>query len=185
MNREEAVLLIKEHVKGDFLFKHMLATEAIMREVAGFLGEDAEMWAMAGLVHDIDFEETKDADISQHGVLADKYLAGKIPDEAMRAINNHSYFLRNAPEPTDKMSVVLLAADATTGLIVAAALVKPEKKLSAVTVDSVKNAFKKKGFAAGSNRENIKKIEGIGIPMDKFFALSLAAMQRIAPDLGL
>ena len=184
MEREEALALIREHVKGEFLFKHMLATEAIMKEVALFLGEDAGMWSLAGLLHDIDFEETKD-DVKRHGVLAERYIAGKVPEEVVRAINAHASEYNGTPAPSNKMEIALLSADAITGLIVAAALVKQDKKLSSVTVDSIRNAFKKKGFAAGSNRSNIKRIEEIGIPLDKFFELSLTAMQRIAPQLGL
>lgn len=184
MDRNEAVALIREHVKGDFLFKHMLATEAIMKEVAAFLGENVDLWGLTGLLHDIDFEETKE-NTGQHGILAEKYIGGKVPGEVVRAINAHASEYNGAPAPSNKMEIALLSADAITGLVVAAALVKPDKKLSSVTIESVRNAFKKKGFAAGSNRNNIKRIEEIGIPLDKFFELSLTAMQKIAPQLGL
>lgn len=184
MDRAEAIELIKSHVKGEFLFKHMLAAEAIMRATAKELGEDEGAWGLAGLCHDIDFEETKE-NVKEHGLLAQKHLAGKLPEASLRAIENHAYFLRGAPEPTDRMSISLLAADAITGLIIAAALVKPDKKLSSVTTESVANAFKKKGFAAGSNREQIKRIEAIGIKQERFYEISLSAMQGIAGELGL
>ncbi|MDD5317719.1 MAG: HDIG domain-containing protein [Candidatus ainarchaeum sp.] len=184
MDRNEAIQLIRGHVKGEFLFKHMLATEAIMRATARELGEDEEAWGMAGLCHDIDFEETKE-NVGEHGLIAQKHLAGKLPEASLRAIEDHSYFLRGAPEPTDRMSIALLAADAITGLIIAAALVKPDKKLSSVTTESVANAFKKKGFAAGSNREQIKRMESAGMKLERFYEISLKAMQGIAGELGL
>jgi putative nucleotidyltransferase with HDIG domain len=184
MERGEALGLIRAHVKGEFLLKHMLAAEAIMRALARELGEDGDAWGMAGLCHDIDFEETKGS-VSEHGLVARKYLEGKLPEGSLRAIENHAYFLRGAPEPEDGMSVALLAADAATGLIIAAALVKPDKKLSSVGAESVRNAFRKKGFAAGSSRESMKKIESVGVPLERFFELSLSAMQGISGELGL
>lgn len=183
LDRENALNLIKENVKTQSLINHMLATEAIMKKVAEFLGEDKNLWAMAGLLHDIDFEKTKEMP-EQHGILACKILDKLVDEKILRAIKAHNFEKTNV-KPESKMEIALLSADAITGLIIAAALVKPEKKLSALTVNSVKNAFKKKGFAAGSNRENIKLIETIGIPLEKFFEISLSAMQEIAAELGL
>lgn len=142
MERTEALSLIKQHVKKVTLLNHMLATEVIMRALARELKEDEALWGLTGLVHDIDFEECKE-DYSDHGKIAQKILEGKVPEETLRAILSHNWERTGVP-PQSKMEVGLLAADAITGLIVAAALVKPDKKLSSVTPDSVKNAFKKK-----------------------------------------
>lgn len=183
MNREDAIALIKSHVKKDFLFKHMLATEAIMRALAKRLGKDPDAWGMAGLVHDIDFEECK-SDYSDHGLICISLLEGKLPPESVHAIQAHN-FEHTQVQPSSDLDWALLCADAITGLIVAAALVKPDKRLASVTLDSVKNAFKKKGFAAGSNREHIQKCEALGLDLDGFMAISLEAMQEISRDLGL
>ena len=183
MERTEALALIKSHVKKDFLIKHMLATEAIMRRIARDLGKDEGLWGMTGLVHDVDLEECK-PDYSDHGVISMELLEGKIPAEGLHAIQAHNYERTNVSPETD-LDWALLAADAITGLIVAAALVKPDKKLASVTLDSVHNAFMKKGFAAGSNREHIEKCEKFGIGLDAFMQLSLETMQGICADLGL
>ena len=183
MDRNEAISMMKRHVKKDFLIKHMLATEAIMRALARELGKDEELWGMTGLVHDVDFEECK-SDWSDHGIISQDLLKGKLPEEGLRAILAHNYE-KTGVQPETELDWALLAADAITGLIVAAALVKPDKKLASVTVDSVKNAFKKKGFAAGSNREHIMKCGEFGLEPAKFFEISLKAMQAISDDLGL
>ncbi|VVB61307.1 Uncharacterised protein [uncultured archaeon] len=184
MNRSEAEELVKQHVNGEFLLKHMYATEAIMKAAAHYLKEDVEMWALCGLLHDIDFEKTK-ANPVMHGVLAKELLADKdLPAELIHAIVAHNYMNPDAPQRIKKMEHMLVAADSMTGLIIACAMVK-EKKLANVSEDSVKNAFKKKGFAAGSKRENIMECEKAGIPYDKFVEISLAAMKEIAERLGL
>ena len=184
MNLSEAETLIKQHVKGEFLLKHMYATEAIMRASAQNLNEDAELWALCGLLHDIDFEKTKENPV-EHGVLAQEILKDKqIAPEILRAILAHNSMIANPVARETKMDHILVAADSMTGLIIACAMVK-EKKLSNVTEDSVKNAFKKKGFAAGSKRENIMECEKAGIQYDKFVEISLKAMNEIAGKLGL
>lgn len=184
MDREEAVNLVREHVKGEFLFKHMIATEAIMRAAAKNLSEDALVWGLCGLLHDVDFEETKD-DCVRHGVVAQEILKGEdVPSEVLRAILSHNYMNPDAPERGAKMEHILVAADAMTGLIIACAMVKG-KKLANVGDNTVRKAFKKKGFAAGSKREMIMECEEAGIEYDKFVEISVAAMKDIAEELGL
>lgn len=182
MDRDEAEVLVKEHVKGEFLFKHMIATEAIMKAAAHYLKEDEEMWALCGLLHDIDFEKTKDKPM-EHGVAAQEMLKG-VNSKILQAILAHNYMNPDAPLRKEKMERMLVAADAMTGLIIACAMVKG-KKLANVTEDSVKNAFKKKGFAAGSKREMIMECEMAEIPYDDFVGISLKAMKDIAGELGL
>ncbi|MBU4245597.1 MAG: HDIG domain-containing metalloprotein [Nanoarchaeota archaeon] len=184
MNSSEAGELVKQHVKGEFLLKHMYATEAIMKSSAQFLSENAEMWALCGLLHDIDFEKTKENPV-MHGVLAQELLKGKgIPDDVLRAILAHNSMIANPVARETKMEHILVAADSMTGLIIACAMVKG-KKIDNVSEDSVKNAFKKKGFAAGSKRENIMECENAGIPYDLFVEISLKAMKEIAEKLSL
>ncbi len=183
MQRDEALNLIKENVKGQFLINHMLATEAIMKKVAEKTGEDKEKWGLCGLLHDIDFEETKETP-EKHGPEAVKILEGKgIDKDILQSILSHN-FEHTDVMPETKMDFCLLAADAMTGLIIACAMVK-EKKLSNVTDKTIKKAFKKKGFAAGSNRDNIKACEKAGISYDDFVHKSREAMQDISDELGL
>jgi len=184
MKRDEAETLVKQHVNGDFLLKHMYATEAIMKAAGHYLKEDAEMWALCGLLHDIDYEKTKENPV-MHGVIAQEVLKDKgLPAEILRAILAHNSMIENPVARNAKIEHMLVAADSMTGLIIACAMVKG-KKLENVSEDSVKNAFKKKGFAQGSKRENIMECEKAGIQYDKFVEISLAAMKEIAGKLGL
>ncbi len=182
MDREQAYALVKEHVGKGFLVKHMLATEAIMGAAAKFLGEDAELWGLTGLLHDLDFEEIGE-DYARHGPRTCEILEGKVDHLLLKAILTHNWERTNV-KPETKMEVALLASDALTGLIVAAALVKG-KKLSNVTTDTLDGCFRKKGFAAGCNRDAIRRCEEISIPLDKFLGIGLAAMQGIAGELEL
>lgn len=181
MTRAEAETTIRQAVSGDTLLKHMLATGAIMGASARELGESVELWEVAGLLHDVDFERTK-AEPLKHGVLAQEMLSGKgLPADVLRSILNHNYMNPEAKRET-KMDHALVAADSITGLIIACAMVKG-KKLENVTTDTVKNAFKKKGFAEGSRREMIMECELAGIPYARFVEISLEAMKGISGSL--
>ena len=183
MTREDAEATVRQSVSGDTLLKHMLATGAIMGAAARELGEDAELWAVTGLLHDVDFERTK-AEPLRHGVLAQEMLAGRdVPKEALRAILAHNYMNPDAKRET-RMDHMLVASDSITGLVIACAMVKG-KKLGNVTTDTVKNAFKKKGFAEGSRRDMIMECEPAGVPYARFVEISLEAMKGIASALGL
>ncbi len=183
MIRDDALKLIKDNVKGQFLINHMLATEAIMKKVAEKTGEDKDKWGLCGLLHDIDFEETKDNPIN-HGPKSVEMLEDKgIDKDILHSILAHNFKHTNIM-PESKMDWCLLAADAMTGLIIACAMVK-EKKLENVTDKTIKKAFKKKGFAAGSNRDNIMTCEKIGISYDDFVHESREAMLEISDVLGL
>lgn len=182
MNREEALNLLKKHIQDENLIKHMLATEAIMRELAGYLGEDTEIWGLTGLLHDIDYQNTKDMD--KHGLVGAEILRNAGVDEKIvDAVRKHNYFI--FPKREKKLEIALVSADSITGLIIASALVMPDKKLSSVKVKTVKKKFKDKSFAAGSNRELVKECEKINIPFENFVELSLQGMQKIAGSLGL
>jgi putative nucleotidyltransferase with HDIG domain len=183
MGREDAEATARQAVSGDALLKHMLATGAIMGAAARELGEDAELWEVTGLLHDVDFERTK-AEPIRHGVLAQEMLSGKdLPKEALHAILAHNYMNPDAKRST-KMEHMLVASDSITGLIIACAMVKG-KKLENVTTDTVKNAFRKKGFAGGSRRDMIMECEPAGVPYARFVEISLEAMKGISGALGL
>lgn len=181
VSREWAQALIAQHVSGETLLRHMLATEAIMAAAARELGEDEELWAVTGLLHDLDFEKTK-AEPLKHGIVAQEMLLGA-PDEVRKAVMNHNYMNPDAKRTT-RMEHALVAADSITGLIVACAMVKG-KKLGNVTADTVKSAFRKKGFAAGSRRDMITECEAAGISYGRFVEMSLEAMRKISGNLGL
>ncbi len=184
MTREEALDLLHQHVKNQNLIKHMLAAEAIMRALARKFGEDEEKWALAGLLHDIDWEETQDTP-ELHTVKSKEYLteAGLDP-EIVQAIYVHNHV--HGVEPKTLLEKALYSAEELTGLIVACALVQPDKKLASVKRESVLKKFKQPSFAAGVNRDIILKAEEyLGLSLEELIDIELSAMQEIADDLGL
>ena len=186
LTREEALAIVRKHVTRQNLLKHILAVEVIMREMAREVEEDEELWAMVGLLHDVDFDETYN-DPARHGTRSVEILnedaTGKIPDEILHAIKSHN-FEHTGIEPEAKMEYALLAADAVSGLIVAAALIIPSKKLADVNAESVGKRFKEKDFARNCNRENMLYCEKIGMTREKFFEVALRALQKISNELG-
>ena len=183
MDREDALDSVRANVENENLVKHMLATEAIMRVLAKRLGEDEEEWGLTGLLHDIDVELTED-DMSTHSRLgADLARELGAGEEMAHAILCHNE-AHSVPRET-KLDKALFCADPLTGLIIAGALVRPDKKLAGLEAKSVRKRFKEKSFAAGANREQIAKCSELGIELDDFIELGVAAMQGVAADLGL
>ncbi len=183
MTREEALNSIKANVDNGNLIKHMLATEAIIRALAKRLGEDEEEWGLAGLLHDIDVELTQ-GDMHTHSKLGADLAEELGANEAVvHAILCHNE-AHGIPRET-KLDKALFCVDPLTGLITAAALVRPDKKLVSLEAKSVIKKFKQKGFAAGANRQQITQCSEIGVEFDQFIELGLVAMQGIAADLGL
>ena len=183
MNRQEALESIRENVENENLVKHMLATEAIMRALARHMGEDEKEWGLAGLLHDIDVELT-DGDMNNHSKLGADLARDLGASEAVaNAILCHNE--RHGVLPKTNMEKALFCADPLTGLITAAVLVRPDKKLEGLEANSVGKRFKEKGFAAGANREQIARCSDIGLELDEFIAIGVEAMKGIAPQLGL
>lgn len=175
--------LVRENVSNGNLIKHMLATEAVMRALARHFGGDEELWGLAGLLHDIDYEITKN-DAARHGLVGADLLAQQGVDPAIvYAVKAHNEAL-GYPR-VSLMDRCLYAGEALTGLITAAALIRPEKKLAAVTPAAVLKRFGERAFARGANRATIASCEEFGIPLPEFIEIGLKAMQSIADDLGL
>lgn len=184
MTRDEALALVKQRVKNENLVRHMLATEAIMAALADRLGGDRDTWGLAGLVHDLDVEETADA-MKVHGLLSAKWLqeAGLDDPVVLQAVKAHNP--ANGTSPSSLLDRVIVAADPLSGLITAAALIRPEKELALVSLKSLKKRFKESAFAKGASRTEIATCEEFGVPLDEFLEIGLTAMQSIAPELGL
>ena len=183
MTREEALKSIKANIENGNSIKHMLATEAIMRALAKHLGEDEEEWGLTGLLHDIDMELTE-GDMNTHSKLGADLANELGASEAMvHAILCHNE-AHGIPRET-KLDKALFCVDPLTGLITAAALVRPDRKLASLEAKSVIKKFKQKGFAAGANRQQIALCSEIEIEFGQFIELGLTAMQGIAADLGL
>jgi len=183
MNREETLKLVKEHVSKENLLKHMYAVEAIMKETAEFLKEDVRKWELIGLIHDIDFEKTENSP-EKHTLITEEILKNKIEEDSIRIIKSHN-FENTKIIPNERIEKALIAADAVSGLVIACALVIPSKRLADVKVESIIKKFKQKDFARNCDRQRILFCEQIGLPKEKFFEISLKALQRISNELGL
>jgi putative nucleotidyltransferase with HDIG domain len=183
MKRETAFDLVQKHVKNRNLVKHMLAVEAIMKALAERLGQNKEQWGLAGLLHDIDYDKTADSP-EQHSIIGANMLAelGVAPDivYAVKVHNEVHGFPRNS-----LLDKALYAADPLSGLIVAAALIHPERKLAAIDVPFLINRFHEKSFARGASREQIETCQDLGLSLEQFLELSLRALQAISSELGL
>lgn len=183
MKREEALNSVRANVENENLVKHMLATEAIMRSLARRLGEEEGEWGLTGLLHDIDVELTE-GDMGSHSKLGADLVREMGVSEAMaNAVLRHNE-THGIPRET-LLDKALFCADPLTGLIMAAALVRPDKKLAGVEAKSVRKRFKEKSFAAGASREQISSCLGIELELDEFIELGLEAMKGIAKELGL
>ena len=188
---DEATALFNVHIADEKIRMHCRATEMIMRALANHFSEDEEQWAILGLLHDIDFEKTRDNPVN-HCILARDILrkAG-VSDEAIEIICSHAWGTScgggNVTEKkrTRNLEHALVAAETITGLIYAAALMNPEKKLAHVKVKSLKKKFKSKGFAKNCNRDFITEIEKTGLTLSEFFDIAVKAMQKISVELGL
>jgi putative nucleotidyltransferase with HDIG domain len=181
LDREEALEVVRSRVTNDRLVKHMLAVEAVMKDLAERLGEDVEKWGFVGLVHDLDYDETL-REPERHGRLGARYLREMgIGEDITRAVESHA---GHVPRES-RMDKALYATDPLTGLIVAAALMHPSKRLGEVTVEFIANRFKEKRFAAGADRDQIRSCQELGLDLEEFLGIGLTAMQRISADLGL
>ncbi len=184
ITREEAFELVKQHVKSPNMINHCLAAEAVMKALAEHVGEDAEKWGLAGLLHDLDAESHTDLDV--HTRETARILAEKgVNAEIIEAIRLHNEQAHSGERRTTQFQHLLAAGETITGLIIATALVYPDKKLASVKPKSVRKRIKEKAFAAGANRDIIRECEVGGVPLAEFCDLSLLAMQGIDSELGL
>lgn len=181
MNREKALAFLKERLKNRNLFKHCLATESCLRELAKHFGEDENTWGISGLLHDIDYEETVN-DPARHGLIGAAILEKEgLAGDIIYAIKVHAGHLA----PKSRLDWALFATDPLTGLIVASALMHPDKKLQSLDTDFVLRRFKEKRFAAGANREQISACKNLGLELEQFISICLEGMKKISSELGL
>lgn len=194
INRDEALKFLKEKIKNENIIKHMLATEAIMgavydalKEKGGAdLGGTKDEWMIAGLLHDGDYSE--EVPMEKQGIQVTEWLreAGhEIPENVAQTMAAHNW-RKTGVEPKTLMDWAIFCGDTLTGLIVATALVRPDKKLASVKLKSVMKKFKDKAFARGTRREDIQLCEEkLGIPLREFVEISLKSMKEVSGELGL
>ncbi len=182
--REQALELLRKHISSERMIAHSLSSEAVMRALALKLGKNADQWGQAGLLHDIDVEKTN-ADPMVHGPEGARWLAEMgIDEEVVDAISMHNE-IAAGKERSKEFQFALAAGETITGLITATAYVYPDRKVASVKAKSVVKRMKEKAFAASVKRENILECEKIGIPMDEFAAIAIAAMSSISEEIGL
>lgn len=184
ITRDEALALIRQHITNQNMINHCLASEAVMGSLADKLGEDQQKWRLAGLLHDLDAESQPDLDTHTRATV-DILTARGVDSEIIEAIRLHNPQAHPGEVRSTSMQHALAAGETITGLVVAAALVNPARKLSAVKPKSVKKRYKEKAFARGANRETIAECEILGLSVPEFCELALAAMQEISDDIGL
>ena len=181
MNREEAFELLTQHLKNKNLIKHCLSVEACMKAVAARLGEDPEPWGLAGILHDLDYEVTEKSPELHTTQTVPILRARGVAENVIHAVQAHA-----AKVPCESpMDWAIYSIDPLTGLIIAAALMHPEKKVGRLDLEFVKRRYKEKSFAKGARREEIEECRKIPMELDDFISLCLLAMQGIDTDLGL
>jgi len=183
ISREEAFELLKSTEKEANLINHGLESEAVMRGLAKKLGRDEEMWGLTGLLHDLDYSQTKEND-SRHGLDTAEMLEGKIPADALDAIRRHAFEMNESDEPSTELDFALRCGETVTGLVHAGALVRPTK-IDGMKVKSLKKKMKDKAFAASVNRDTIRECDKIGIELGDFLQIAIASVTEIAPEVGL
>jgi len=187
-NREQAWEIVNEYTTNPNLVRHMLAVEAAMRAYARKFGEDEELWATVGLIHDFDYERYPDLSVEGHPVVGARILRERgWPEEIIRAVLAHAGEYTGV-QPESLMEKSLVAVDELTGFLVAVALVRPTKDIRDITkIRSIKKKWKDRSFAAAVNREEIEQAcEALGVDLwTEHVPLVLEAMQGIAAELGL
>lgn len=184
--RENALDLLKKHNNDEGHIKHALAVEASMKFFAEKMGGDVEKWGMAGLLHDIDWEEMQETP-ERHTIEGARWLSEEgYPEDIVRAVLSHGWGICSDVQPENDMEKVLFTIDELTGLVMTAALVRPSRSVQDLEVKSVKKKWKDKAFAKGVDRELIVKgAEMIPMPLDTVIEWVILAMRRIEPELGL
>jgi hypothetical protein len=182
LTRDEALDLVRSKNPEPHMLNHAVQSEAIMRALAQRLGHDPELWGLAGLLHDLDFPQTKGVP-EQHGLVAREELAGKLPEDALHAIVAHNEECTGVAA-AGAFDYALRAAESTTGLVMTAALVRPTR-MEGMEPKSLKKKMKDKSFAAAVSRDRIRECEKLGLTLDEFLAIAIAAMTPIAAETGI
>jgi uncharacterized protein len=182
VNQERARQLVSKYAQKDTTVRHLISVEGVMRALADHFTEDRERWGLAGLFHDLDQDQTHD-DPPRHGYQSVEWLRDEgLEDEGvLNTVLAHAH----TEYQTDLMSRTIVHADGIAGLLVACALVRPDKA-SGMKVSSVKKKLKERSFAPGVERDKIRGVEeSIGVPLDDFISVSIRGLQEVAPDIGL
>jgi len=181
--RQEAFALLKEYNSDQSLIRHGLAVEGVMRYFATKFGQDPDKWGIIGLIHDLDYQQFPE----QHCTKTAEILRScNWPDDYIRAVVSHGWGICSDVKPQDTMEKALYAIDELTGLITAAALVRPSKSVMDLEPKSVRKKWKDKAFAAGVRRDIIQQgAEMLGMDLNDLIAEAIAGMRQVADEIGL
>ena len=182
MDRNEALGIVREHTTKEITYRHLISVEGVMRALARHFGEDEDRWGLTGLWHDLDYDFTEN-DLERHALQTVEWLRerGFHDEEVLNGILAHRF----EDHRHSLLDRAIVHADAVAGLLVAAALVRPEKA-QGMKVASVKKKLKEKSFAPGVEREEIRNVEeSIGVPLDEFLAISIQGLQSVAAEIEL
>lgn len=181
-SRDDALALMHQHVQSESLRRHMYSVEAACRAYARRFGEDEELYGLAGLLHDFDYEEFPD----EHPLRGVEMLRERgYPEELIHAVQAH-YAARTGVQPVTRLDRTLRACDEITGLITAAALVRPSRSVMDLEARSVLKKMKDRAFAAGVDREDVRHAaDELGMELAEHVAFVIEAMRDVAPALGL
>lgn len=182
MDRTAALELVRKYTEKEITYRHLISVEGVMRALARHFGEDEDRWGFTGLWHDLDYDFTE-SNLDRHSYQTVDWLReeGYEDEGVLNAILGHRF----EEYQTDLLSKAIVHADAISGLLVASALVRPEKA-AGMKVSSVKKKLKEKSFAPGVERENVHGVEeSIGLSLDEFLAISIGGLQRVAPEIDL
>ena len=181
MDRDAAIALCREKTLKQTTVRHLISVEGVMRALARRFGEDEDLWALTGLFHDLDQDVTGEDGVGHAEMAAGWLREAGVDERVVNGVLAHAF----AQYRTELMSRAVVHADAVAGLLVAAALVRPEKA-QGMKVSSVKKKLKEKAFAPGVNRDEVTGVEeGIGLPLDEFLAVSIEGLQLVASEIGL
>lgn len=181
--RQEAFELLCRYNEEEAHIKHALAVEAVMRHIARKRGEDEEKWGIVGLIHDLDWEQFPEEHCTKTGKILRQ--AGW-PEEYIRAVVSHGWGICSEVEPLSEMEKVLYAVDELTGLVAAAALVRPSRSVLDLTAKSVKKKWNQKAFAAGVDRSIIEKGAALlGVELSDLITDTIEGMRTVAEEIGL
>lgn len=183
IDRKEAIIWLKKYLLDDKLIKHSIAVEAIMGNIAIHLNKNEQLWKLVGLLHDLDYEYTKNKP-EEHSNLTAELLEGIIPEEGINAIKSHNYIYTKYL-PASSLDKMLIASDSISGLIIATALVLPTKKISDIKLETLIKKFNDKSFAKGCDRKKINLCTDIGIDTKTFIKISLESLKKISDKLDL
>ena len=182
MERSQALEIVKKYTEKDITFRHLISVEGVMRALARHFGEDEDRWGYSGLFHDLDYDQTAD-DFEKHTLLTVEWLKSEGFEDA--AVLNAILAHKDAQYRKDLLDNAIVHADAVAGLLVACALVRPEKA-AGMKVSRVKKKLKEKSFAPGVDRQEIRDVEeGIGLQLDEFIGISIGGLQDVASEIDL